>query len=97
MVVDFLNDILFQGKHGINKINNGIDDEDDDVPIDKDNLKDDIIEDNSEPEYKSVIFGKDDIISSTVLTPPEEEGDRLTSSTVLTPPKEIKTYKNLKN
>lgn len=41
MVVDFLNDILFQGKHGINKINDGVDDEDDDVVIDKDNLKDD--------------------------------------------------------
>jgi hypothetical protein len=41
MVVDFLNDILFQGKHGISKTNDGVDDEDDDVVIDKDNLKDD--------------------------------------------------------
>ena len=44
MVVDFLNDILFQGKHGINKINDGEDDEDDDVVIDKDNLKDDDVD-----------------------------------------------------
>ena len=42
MVVDFLNDVLFQGKHGINKTNDGVDDEDDDVAIDKDNLKDEL-------------------------------------------------------
>lgn len=48
MVVDFLNDILFQGKHGINKINDGVDDEDDDVVIDKDNLKDKNIPDDGD-------------------------------------------------
>jgi hypothetical protein len=99
MVVDFLNDILFQGKHGISKTNDGVDDEDDDVVIDKDNLKDDDVAIDKDNLKDDGDINTSSSNKTTPLTleykPPKEEGPK-EEETKEEETKESKPYKKEK-